>query len=148
MRASRVALLFSVASGLCIVTQAQETAAPKPPVAAEAPVVAGIPPGTPTANSSFIDSEGVAHVTRVVPVSPILSPEAHTWMARSDNDKLANASIAQIRAAADASQLRTSTAAQTLYPSKLADDTIAGVSVRMPRRVTRAGTRAFGLIAR
>ena len=34
----------------------------------------------PQANSSFIDANGVAHVTRVVPIPKTVSPDAQKWL--------------------------------------------------------------------
>src|SRR5665213_970820 len=40
----------------------------------------------PTKDSSYIDAQGTAHVTRVVPIPQTLSPEAQRSLARSISD--------------------------------------------------------------
>ena len=90
------------------------------------------PQSTPQSNTSVIDPDGTARITRVVPVSPMLSPEARKFVAKFGAGASAqNHSIAEMRAQADASQERTTTAAQSLYPTKVVSATIAGVPVKI-----------------
>ena len=50
---------------------------PKPTTAAEAPM----------RDTSYIDADGTAHVTRVVPLPPTISPEAQKVLARQQPDQ-------------------------------------------------------------
>ncbi|MEO6259486.1 MAG: alpha/beta hydrolase [Thermoanaerobaculia bacterium] len=121
---------FAACAIVSLGIQAQEVAPPAAaPTAQTAPPVGR--PAVPQSNSSFIDSSGTAHITRVIPVSPLLSPEARTWMARQIPDADIHLTIEQIRAAADASQARTTVSAQSLYPTKIVEETIGGVPVKV-----------------
>jgi acetyl esterase/lipase len=90
------------------------------------------PQASPSDVTSVVDQEGNAHVSRVVPVSPILSPEAQKWSARfRPGPNGGSPSVADLRVQADATQKRTTIVAQTLYPTDLAPATIAGIPVKI-----------------
>ncbi len=81
---------------------------------------------TPKTNTSYIDAAGTAHVTRVVPVPPTLSPLAQEFVARR---------IPDIPGAGSAlnywgDQQRAAKLAQTMYPVHLGRTVIAGVPVK------------------
>jgi epsilon-lactone hydrolase len=89
-------------------------------------------PGTPPeTDSSFIDSSGIAHVTRVVPVPHTISPEAQKMLARPASDAAAPQTLAQRRSGTDAWQTRAGEASKAVYPVTIKDDMIAGVPVRI-----------------
>src|SRR5947209_1167649 len=84
------------------------------------------------ANSSHIDQDGTAHVTRIVPVPKTISPEAQKVLARQSSDAFVEESIAQRRAKTDEWQARAGEAARKVYPVKSVEEqSIAGVPVRV-----------------
>lgn len=85
----------------------------------------------PNTDSSYIDANGTAHITRVIRVPPDLSTEAQKSLARpvSDAEKLGN--LEERRRGTDAWQARAGAFSRTLYPVNLAESTIAGVPVRI-----------------
>jgi len=85
----------------------------------------------PQTNSSYIDSEGTAHITRVVPVPKTVSPEAQKWLARSISDIKGKATNEEERTRAAASQKQVAIDMQAVYPTQLREDNIAGVPVRV-----------------
>ena len=60
----------------------------------------------PQANSSYIDANGTAHLTRVVPVPATISPEAQRSLGRQISDARGDQSIADRRSQTDAWQTR------------------------------------------
>jgi epsilon-lactone hydrolase len=82
----------------------------------------------PQTNSSTIDANGTAHVTRVVPVPTTISPEAQTSLRRPAGEE--NQSLAERRAATEAWQTRAGEASLKAYPVRIESITIAGVPVR------------------
>ena len=82
-------------------------------------------------NSSFIDAQGVAHVTRVVPVPLTLSPEARAWLAKPISDVDKPQSVAEQRAGTDKWQAGAGEVSRKLYPVNEDKATMAGVPVRV-----------------
>jgi epsilon-lactone hydrolase len=82
----------------------------------------------PQTNSSTLDANGTAHVTRVVPVPTTISPEAQTSLRRPASTE--NQSLAERRTGTDAWQTRAGQASLKAYPVKIESITIAGVPVR------------------
>ena len=82
-------------------------------------------------NSSFIDANGTAHVTRIVPVPQTVSPEAQHMLARPQSDAPDNSTVAEQRAGVDAWQKGAGDAALKLYPATVTAGKIAGVPVRI-----------------
>jgi epsilon-lactone hydrolase len=82
----------------------------------------------PQTNSSTLDANGTAHVTRVVPVPTTISPEAQTSLRRPASTE--NQSLAERRSGTDAWQTRAGEASLKAYPVKIESITIAGVPVR------------------
>jgi len=85
----------------------------------------------PQTDSSYIDEKGTAHLTRVVPVPETISPEAQKWLAQPRSDADENVSVAENRSRADKWQETLAKDMQSMYPTALAKDTIAGVPVRV-----------------
>jgi len=83
----------------------------------------------PQTNSSYIDANGTAHITRVIPVPDTISPEAQKSLARQVSDAPHPESLAERRAHTDAWQSRAGEASKAVYPVNIAKDTIAGVPV-------------------
>jgi acetyl esterase/lipase len=82
-------------------------------------------------DSSFIDAQGTAHVTRVVPLPASLSPEARAFLARPRSDAAGDQSLADRRKGLDAGQERDIQRFNTKYPATVVSATIAGVPVRI-----------------
>lgn len=86
----------------------------------------------PQTDSSYIDANGTAHVTRVVPVPKTVSPEAQKFLARRISDAGRHPSVAEQRRDTDAWQARAGQVSLSLYPVHVADgQSIAGVPVRI-----------------
>ncbi|HEX5234047.1 MAG TPA: alpha/beta hydrolase [Silvibacterium sp.] len=86
---------------------------------------------SPQTDTSVIDAQGTAHITRVVPVPETLSPEARTMVGRVESDAAKPESMAEQRRGTDAWQARAGAEAKALYPANVAAGTIAGVPVRI-----------------
>ncbi len=85
----------------------------------------------PQSDTSFIDSDGTAHVTRVVPVPTTISPEAQKVLARQMSDSPPPESVTENRARTDAWQTQAGAESRVIYPVNIASDTIAGIPVRI-----------------
>ena len=85
----------------------------------------------PQSDSSYIDAHGTAHVTRVVPVPTTISPEAQKFLARQVPDTPGSRTLAERRRGTDAWQARAGELSRSLYPVQLAEQTMAGVPVRV-----------------
>ena len=107
-------LLASVALG------AQQTA-PTPTTAAEAP----------NRDTSFIEADGTAHVTRVVPLPDTISPEAKQVLGRIISDQGPPETLAQRRAHTDDFTAAARIAWSKLCPVQIVEDKIAGVPVHI-----------------
>jgi monoterpene epsilon-lactone hydrolase len=82
-------------------------------------------------NTSFIDEQGTAHVTRVVPVPKTISPEAQKALARPQSDVAVKHSTEEDRAMVDAWQSKAGAAARQVYPATVTEGKIAGIPVRI-----------------
>jgi epsilon-lactone hydrolase len=78
-------------------------------------------------DSARFDSDGTAHIRRVVPMPSTVSPEAQTWLASLPNKKPSPTALTDIRAAADAWRARGSADARKLYPVNVEETSVAGV---------------------
>jgi len=85
----------------------------------------------PQTDSSYIDADGTAHVTRVVPVPKTISPQAQAVLARKASDAAVPQTLAQRRSGTDAWQTRAGEASKAVYPATVKEETIAGVPVRI-----------------
>jgi monoterpene epsilon-lactone hydrolase len=85
----------------------------------------------PTTDTSYIDADGAAHITRVIPVPQDLSPEAQKVVGKQVPDTLTPRTIEERRTLTDASQARSAEVARQLYPVNIAESTVAGVPVRV-----------------
>jgi monoterpene epsilon-lactone hydrolase len=90
-----------------------------------------MPTSAPQTDTSYIDSSGTAHVTRVVPVPATISPEAQARLARLVPDDPRPQSLVDRRSGTDRWQTGAGEHARTIYPVNIASDTIAGVPVRV-----------------
>ncbi len=94
---------------------------PAPTTAAEAP----------TRDTSYIDAQGTAHVTRVVPLPETVSPQAQQYLARPMPDEAPPQSLAERRARTDAYTARARVAWSKICPNQIVESEIAGVPVRI-----------------
>ena len=99
---------------------AQESAS-KATTAAEAP----------QRDSSFIDAEGRAHITRIIPVPDDLSRESHYWLSEPMSDADPHESLEHRRAGTDTWALTARDAWLKLYPAQITEEKIGGVPVRI-----------------
>jgi epsilon-lactone hydrolase len=85
----------------------------------------------PDKDTSYIDARGTAHITRVIPIPPDLSPEAKATLARPASDADIPQTLAQRRHGTDVWQNHAGDVSAQLYPVHRSESTIAGVPVRI-----------------
>jgi monoterpene epsilon-lactone hydrolase len=95
--------------------------APAPTNAAEAP----------TRDSSYIDENGTAHVTRVVPVPEDLSIQSQHFLRRAEPDQGPPQSLAERRKMTDAYTAHARVEWTQVCPNQIVEDKMAGVPVRI-----------------
>jgi epsilon-lactone hydrolase len=120
------ASLFQVLASGCLAAAAfpglaQDTATPKPTTAADAA----------QRDTSFIDSDGTAHVTRIVPVPMSLSRQSHYWLSQPEPDAGPPETLAHRRQTTDTWALTARDQWLKLYPATLTEEKMAGVPVRV-----------------
>ena len=111
---SRYAFLFLLAASTALAAQ-------QPTTAADAP----------KADTSYIDADGTAHVTRVVPIPATISPEAQKVLARATPDQGPPESLADRRSRTDAYTATARIAWTKICPIQIVEDKIAGVPVHL-----------------
>ena len=84
-----------------------------------------------TKDTSYVDAQGTAYVTRVVPIPPDLSPEARKSLIRIIPDQGPKESLEHRRAQMEVSGARQNAAWSKLCPNTIVNSTIAGVPVRI-----------------
>ncbi|HTV05467.1 MAG TPA: alpha/beta hydrolase fold domain-containing protein [Acidobacteriaceae bacterium] len=94
-------------------------------------VMAQTPRTGPKKDTSVIDAQGTAHVTRVVPVPENLSPLAKKWVGKPASDVEKKESVAEQRRQTDAWQEKAGAQAKLMYPVSVTMGKIAGVPVRI-----------------
>jgi acetyl esterase/lipase len=85
----------------------------------------------PNRDTSFIDAQGTAHVTRVVPVPQTVSPQAQHSLSRQEPDQGPPQSLAARRAGTDAYTARARVEWTKICPVQIVDIPIAGVPVHI-----------------
>jgi len=85
----------------------------------------------PNTDTSFIDAEGTAHVTRVIRVPPDLSPEAKASISRPVSDASRPQTLEERRHGTDVWQNHAGDISEHLYPVHRSEATMAGVPVRI-----------------
>jgi epsilon-lactone hydrolase len=88
-------------------------------------------PPVPQGDSSSIDAQGTAHITRVIPLPKTISSQAGEYLARLIPDSAPNQTLAERRARTDAMELHDSEQNRALYPVNIASSKIAGIPVRI-----------------
>jgi epsilon-lactone hydrolase len=81
----------------------------------------------PQIDSATFDSDGTAHVIRVVPMPSTISPEAQKWLASLAERKSSPQTLAERRISTDAWRARGSAEARKLYPVNVEETKIAGI---------------------
>ena len=114
-------LTHSTTLALLLASATVEAQQPQPTTAAQAP----------NRDTSYIDAQGTAHVTRVVPVPETISAEAQRRLSRPEPDQGPPQSLADRRKGTDAYTARARVAWSRLCPNQLVEDKIAGVPVRI-----------------
>jgi acetyl esterase/lipase len=115
------AFFWLLTSAALVAQQPATTDQPHPTTAAEAP----------SRDTSFIDEQGTAHVTRVVPVPQTISPQAQLVVGHPEPDQGPPQSLGDRRRMTDAYTARARVAWTRLCPNTLVEDTMAGVLVRI-----------------
>jgi acetyl esterase/lipase len=85
----------------------------------------------PNRDTSYIDADGTAHVTRVVPVPKTVSPEGQRRLSRQEPDQGPPVSLADRRKNTDAYTARARGEWSKLCPNQLVEEKMAGVPVRI-----------------
>jgi acetyl esterase/lipase len=85
----------------------------------------------PNRDTSFIDSEGRAHITRVIPVPSYLSFQSRYWLSMPAPDSDPHDSLEVRRAGTDKYTAGAKLEWLKLYPASVTEDKIAGVPVRI-----------------
>ena len=85
----------------------------------------------PNRDSSYIDAQGTAHVTRVVPVPQTISPEAQIALGRPELDQAPPQSLEERRKMTDEYTARAREAWSNICPNQIVDEAMAGVPVRV-----------------
>jgi monoterpene epsilon-lactone hydrolase len=85
----------------------------------------------PSRDTSYIDAEGTAHVTRVVALPETVSPQARAMLARPMSDAPPPESLAERRARNLEYQARARTAWDAICPNRVVESKIAGVAVHI-----------------
>ncbi len=112
-------LPFLFAAGAAL--GAQQAPAPQPTTAADAA----------TRDTSYIDAEGTAHITRIVPVPQTLSAEAQKSLRRAEPDQGPPQSLEVRRKSTDDWAVRAAAEWSRICPNELVNTTMAGVPVRV-----------------
>ena len=99
----------------------QPASAPHPTTAAEAP----------NSDTSYIDAQGTAHVTRVVPVPAALSFQSRYFLSRAIPDQGPPEPLEQRRKQTDEYTAHARVEWDQVCPNNLVEDKIAGVPVRI-----------------
>jgi acetyl esterase/lipase len=118
----RVLALFVLLSSFSVA--AQQPTAPQTPAATTAAEA-------PTRDTSYIDGEGRAHITRVIPVPSYLSFQSRYWLSMPAPDSDPHDSLEVRRAGTDKYTAGAKLEWLKLYPASVTEDKIAGVPVRI-----------------
>ena len=110
-----------VLSACAALSAQQPQSAPKPTTAAEAP----------HRDTSYIDENGTAHITRVVPIPENLSPEAKKSLSRAERDQGPPVSLEERRKGTDAYTARAREEWLKICPVDIKDQVIEGVQARV-----------------
>src|SRR6185437_12960509 len=82
-------------------------------------------------DTSYIDADGTARVTRVVPLPQDLSPQAQAFISRRLPDEAPEQPLAERRKMLDAWEVRSRAEWSKICPTKIEETKIAGVPVHV-----------------
>ncbi len=85
----------------------------------------------PNRDTSYIDANGKAHVTRVVPVPQTVSPEAQKSISRAEPDQGPSQPLEERRKGTDAYTARARVEWTKICPNTIVEEKMAGVPVRI-----------------
>lgn len=85
----------------------------------------------PNTDTSYIDAEGTAHITRVMPVPPDLSPEAKKMLSKQVSDAAKPQTLEERRHGTDVWQAHAGDVARGAFPANVEESKVAGVPVRI-----------------
>jgi monoterpene epsilon-lactone hydrolase len=85
----------------------------------------------PTRDTSYIDAQGTAHVTRVVPVPETISAQAQRVLSRAEPDQGPPEPLADRRKHTDEYTARARVAWSAICPNQIVEEKLAGVPVRI-----------------
>jgi epsilon-lactone hydrolase len=85
----------------------------------------------PQSDTSYIDANGAAHITRLIPVPTTVSPQAQKNLARQVSDANKPQTLAERRSGTDTWQARAGATSKAVYPVNITEDKIAGVPVKI-----------------
>jgi acetyl esterase/lipase len=85
----------------------------------------------PNRDTSYIDGNGTAHVTRVVPVPQTISPEAQKSLSRQEPDQGPPEPLEERRKGTDAYTARARVEWSKICPNTIVEEKMAGVPVRI-----------------
>jgi acetyl esterase/lipase len=92
----------------------------------------------PDRDTTYIDADGTAHITRVIPVPQDLSPEAQRFISQIVPDEAPLESLASRRSHMEEWAVRSNAEWSKLCPNKIENTTVAGVAVRVVTPVNMA----------
>lgn len=95
----------------------------------------------PQTDTSYIDADGTAHVTRVVPLPGTISPEAQKSLSRRISDAPTHETLQERRSKTDIWQAHAGEESRTLYPVNLTEEKIAGIPTRIVTPLTMPANR-------
>lgn len=84
-------------------------------------------PLMPQTDTTAIDPDGTAHITRVVPVPGTISPEAQAFVSRQISSTAASGGLAERRKGTDEFRIGRAAEARRLYPVNIEEQTLGGV---------------------
>jgi acetyl esterase/lipase len=138
MRRLALPLLAISLSIISLSLHAQSTPATTAAATPEKPAETALPATQPTTaadapqrDTSYIDPEGRAHITRVIPVPTYLSRQSRYWLSQSVPDADPNESLAARRIGTDKYTAGAKLEWLKLYPATITEDKIADVPVRI-----------------
>jgi monoterpene epsilon-lactone hydrolase len=89
-------------------------------------------PSYPTTDTSTVTADGTAHITRVVPLPSILSPQEHAKLAKSGSDTASmEPDVFKRRAMTQAWQNGAGKQSEAVYPVKITETKVAGIPVHL-----------------
>src|SRR5271165_3322837 len=128
MRLAAARILLSSA----VILAAQQATPPEKPAATPIPATQPTTAAdAPQRDSSYIDAEGRAHITRIVPVPTYLSIQSRYWLAQQVPDGDPQQSLADRRALTDKYTAGAKDQWLKLYPATVTDEKVAGVPVHI-----------------